>query len=90
MTEPASRAANCREGKNPATLCGAARWEPQSIEALSGFPEGNFPPDGHLASGGIPRFLPLDIPWKQQMASAGGKTGKHHVHLENYSGSQNP
>ncbi|EJD6040485.1 lytic polysaccharide monooxygenase [Morganella morganii] len=62
ITEPASRAANCRDGKNPAAMCGSAQWEPQSIEALSGFPEGNFPPDGHLASGGIPRFLPLDIP----------------------------
>lgn len=62
ITEPASRAANCRDGENPAAMCGSAQWEPQSIETLSGFPDGKFPPDGRLASGGIERFLPLDTP----------------------------
>ncbi|HCT4931370.1 TPA: lytic polysaccharide monooxygenase [Morganella morganii] len=68
ITEPASRAANCRDGKNPAAMCGSAQWEPQSIETFSGFPDGKFPPDGRLASGGIERFLPLDTPgdnWHQ-------------------------
>ncbi|MBW5408486.1 lytic polysaccharide monooxygenase [Morganella morganii] len=74
ITEPASRAANCRAGKNPAQMCGSAQWEPQSIEALSGYPEGPYPPDGQLASGGIERFLPLDAPgdnWHQTQIKPG-------------------
>lgn len=74
ITEPASRAANCKTGKNPAHMCGAVQWEPQSIEALSGYPEGYYPPDGQLASGGIERFLPLDVPrdnWHQMTVKPG-------------------
>ncbi|WP_413494762.1 lytic polysaccharide monooxygenase [Morganella psychrotolerans] len=74
ITSPASRSENCKAGNNPAKMCGSAQWEPQSIEALSGFPAGNFPPDGHLASAGIPRFLPLDMPgddWHKIPVQAG-------------------
>ncbi|HCU0243150.1 TPA: lytic polysaccharide monooxygenase [Morganella morganii] len=74
ITEPASRAANCKTGKNPAHMCGTVQWEPQSIEALSGYPEGYYPPDGQLASGGIERFLPLDVPrdnWHQMTVKPG-------------------
>lgn len=61
VTKPASRAANCKLNNNPPEMCGHAKWEPQSIETLSGFPGGKFPPDGSLASGGIERFIPLDL-----------------------------
>ena len=61
VTKPASRAANCQLQKNRPQMCAYAQWEPQSIEALSGFPGGKFPPDGHLASGNIERFIPLDM-----------------------------
>ncbi|HGJ5875439.1 MAG TPA: lytic polysaccharide monooxygenase [Arsenophonus sp.] len=40
--------------------CSDIKYEPQSVEQLSGFPEGNFPKDGKLASGGIARFSSLD------------------------------
>lgn len=61
VTKPASRAAKCQSKENRPQFCASAQWEPQSIEAQSGFPAGKFPPDGHLASGNIERFIPLDM-----------------------------
>lgn len=55
MAFPKSRAVRCREGG----MGGAIQYEPQSVEALKGFPQAG-PPDGQLASGGHARFGALD------------------------------
>ncbi|OAB44415.1 lytic polysaccharide monooxygenase [Paenibacillus glacialis] len=46
---PASRAALCKSGQN--TNCGSIIYEPQSLEALKGFPNAG-PADGQIASAG--------------------------------------
>ncbi|WP_312953289.1 N-acetylglucosamine-binding protein GbpA [Superficieibacter sp.] len=55
---PASRAYQCKLGKNSG--CGSAQWEPQSVEQTSGYPAGDVPPDGKLASAGKDRYGELD------------------------------
>lgn len=54
---PAARGFLCKQGVNSG--CGAIQWEPQSLEALSGFP-GAGPADGQIASAGHPQFGALD------------------------------
>ncbi|HGJ5895734.1 lytic polysaccharide monooxygenase [Arsenophonus nasoniae] len=58
IKSPASRAYKCAQGINKD--CGDIKYEPQSVEQRSGFPDKNFPIDGKLASGGIQRFAKLD------------------------------
>lgn len=52
---PKSRAYRCREEH----MGGDIQYEPQSVEAVEGFPTGG-PPDGQLASGGHAAFAALD------------------------------
>ncbi|HGJ5898900.1 lytic polysaccharide monooxygenase, partial [Arsenophonus apicola] len=58
IKSPASRAYKCAQGINK--TCGDIKYEPQSVEQRSGFPDKDFPQDGKLASGGIQRFGKLD------------------------------
>lgn len=58
IKSPASRAYKCAQGINK--TCGDIKYEPQSVEQRSGFPDKDFPEDGKLASGGIQRFGKLD------------------------------
>jgi len=57
VSKPASRALQCNQKIN--TGCGAATWEPQSIEGENGFPEKG-PADGTLAAGGNASFPELN------------------------------
>lgn len=57
VSSPTSRTVLCQKGIN--TACGAAQYEPQSIEGPKGFPAGG-PADGTLASGGNARFSELN------------------------------
>lgn len=60
VESPGSRVALCTQsGGSLNSNCGPAMYEPQSIEALKGFPESG-PADGKIASGGIDRFAELD------------------------------
>lgn len=57
---PPSRAFLCSsQGGGGNQMCGSVQYEPQSIEGLKGFPNAG-PSDGHIASGGNPRFNNLD------------------------------
>jgi chitin-binding protein len=70
---PTSRALWCKQGYVQG--CGAAQWEPQSIEGPKGFP-GAGPRDGQICSGGHDRFAELDDPalaWPLQEVSAGAE-----------------
>ena len=58
IESPASRAYMCKQGQN--VDCGLVTYEPQSVERASGFPSGNLPPDGELASAGIANYSQLD------------------------------
>ncbi|MDR5617749.1 lytic polysaccharide monooxygenase [Arsenophonus sp.] len=59
IKSPGSRAYKCATGINE--KCGDIKYEPQSVEQRTGFPDNeNFPKDGKLASGGIARFSKLD------------------------------
>lgn len=57
VSQPESRALLCKQGGN--SNCGAIQWEPQSLEAVSGFPAGG-PADGKIASAGLAQFGELD------------------------------
>lgn len=57
VSTPASRGQLCRQGLN--TGCGSVQYEPQSLEAPSGFPQTG-PADGKIASAGLASFSPLD------------------------------
>lgn len=57
ITKPESRNLLCKTGGNSA--CGAIQWEPQSLEAPSGFPAGG-PADGVIASAALPQFGELN------------------------------
>lgn len=57
VTSPPSRNLLCKEGIN--VNCGAIQYEPQSLEALSGFPA-NGPADGRIASANQAAFNALD------------------------------
>ncbi|WP_406850723.1 lytic polysaccharide monooxygenase [Candidatus Arsenophonus nilaparvatae] len=65
IKSPASRAYKCVKKKNEIKAlnenCGDIKYEPQSVEQRTGFPDNeDFPKDGKLASGGIARFSKLD------------------------------
>jgi Lytic polysaccharide mono-oxygenase, cellulose-degrading/Chitin recognition protein len=62
-----SRNQMCKDNSN--TNCGLIVFEPQSLEAVKGYP-GSGPPDGQLASAGLARFVELD----QQSADRWRKT----------------
>lgn len=55
---------------------GSALNEPQSIEALKGFPMAG-PVDGKIASGGIPGFAPLDVQTPLQWIKKDMSIGKN-------------
>lgn len=57
LTDPTSRSYRCNQGSN--INCAAVQYEPQSLEAPSGFPDSG-PADGKIASAGISRFSNLD------------------------------
>ena len=57
VSNPPSRNILCKQGSN--LNCGAIQYEPQSLEAVSGFPSGG-PADGKIASAGLAAFGPLD------------------------------
>ncbi|HEY0062660.1 MAG TPA: N-acetylglucosamine-binding protein GbpA [Telluria sp.] len=57
LTMPEARGFLCKQGGN--SNCGAIQWEPQSLEAPSGFPNGG-PADGSIASAGLAQFNELN------------------------------
>jgi predicted carbohydrate-binding protein with CBM5 and CBM33 domain len=57
ITQPESRNLLCKQGGNSA--CGAIQWEPQSLEAPSGFPAQG-PADSVIASAALPQFSELN------------------------------
>lgn len=57
MTQPEARGYLCKLGGN--SNCGAVQWEPQSLEATSGFPNQG-PADGQLAGAGLAQFGELN------------------------------
>jgi predicted carbohydrate-binding protein with CBM5 and CBM33 domain len=75
MTQPASRTILCKQGGNSA--CGAIQWEPQSLEAPSGFPQTG-PADGLIAAAGLAQFGELNEQtssrWAKQALKAGANT----------------
>lgn len=72
ISQPESRNALCKSGGN--SQCGAVQWEPQSLEAPSGFPNGG-PQDGQIASAGHPQFGELNTQtsdrWTKREVQAG-------------------
>lgn len=72
ISTPESRNLLCRSGGNSA--CGAIQWEPQSLEAPSGYPDRG-PVDGQIASAGLAQFSPLDEQtasrWSKRAVSSG-------------------
>jgi chitin-binding protein len=75
ISQPESRALLCKQGGN--SNCGAIQWEPQSLEAVSGFPAGG-PADGKIASAGLAQFGELDEQtssrWTKRNIKAGPNT----------------
>ncbi|QYF95947.1 N-acetylglucosamine-binding protein GbpA [Massilia sp. PAMC28688] len=75
ISQPASRNLLCKQGANSA--CGAIQWEPQSLEASSGFPSGG-PADGAIASAALPQFGELNEQtssrWNKRPMQAGLNT----------------
>ena len=75
ISTPESRGLLCRSGGN--SNCGAVQWEPQSLEAPSGFPDRG-PADGSIASANLAQFSPLDEQtssrWTKRPISAGPQT----------------
>ena len=57
LISPPSRNFLCKQGGN--VNCGPIQYEPQSLEALSGYPSGG-PADGQIASAGLAQFGQLD------------------------------
>lgn len=57
VSSPEGRALLCKQGGN--SNCGAVQYEPQSLEAPSGYP-GAGPADGKIASAGLAQFAELD------------------------------
>lgn len=57
ITFPEARGFLCKQGGN--SNCGAIQWEPQSLEAPSGFPAGG-PADGTIAAAGLAQFAELN------------------------------
>jgi len=56
INQPEGRNYLCKTGGN--SQCGAIQWEPQSLEAPSGFPNGG-PADGQIASAGVWPSVPF-------------------------------
>ncbi len=75
ISAPESRGYQCKLGVN--TNCGAIQWEPQGLEAPSGWPSGG-PPDQHIASAGHDSFAELDVQtktrWVKRKIKAGTNT----------------
>ena len=67
ITSPPSRNLLCKQGGN--TACGAIQWEPQSLEAASGFPNLG-PADGVIAGAALAQFAELN----EQTSSRWAKT----------------
>ncbi|MDL5033038.1 N-acetylglucosamine-binding protein GbpA [Pelomonas sp. APW6] len=57
VSGPESRSLLCKQGGN--SNCGAIQYEPQSLEAPSGYPATG-PADGRIASAGLAQFAELD------------------------------
>ena len=57
VSSPESRSLLCKQGGN--SNCGAIQYEPQSLEAPSGYPATG-PADGRIASAGLTQFAELD------------------------------
>jgi len=72
VSAPESRAYLCKLGQN--SQCGAIQYEPQSLEWLSGYPNGG-PPDGRIASAALTQFGELDeqtaTRWTKRSMAAG-------------------
>ncbi|MEW7312770.1 N-acetylglucosamine-binding protein GbpA [Buttiauxella gaviniae] len=72
ISSPESRVYSCNLNHNSG--CGSAQYEPQSLEATSGFPTSG-PADGSLASAGHSNFSNMDEQtagrWAKQPMSAG-------------------
>ena len=72
IIKPESRNLLCKTGGNSA--CGAIQWEPQSLEASSGFPSGG-PADGVIAGAALPQFGELNEQtssrWNKRPMTAG-------------------
>ena len=77
LLQPEARGYLCKTGGN--VNCGAIQWEPQSLEALSGFPEQG-PADGVIAAAGLPQFSELNEQtssrWTKRPIQAGVNTFK--------------
>ncbi|MBK5144000.1 N-acetylglucosamine-binding protein GbpA [Budviciaceae bacterium BWR-B9] len=75
ITEPPSRGYSCNIGQNVG--CGDVQYEPQSLEAPTGFPNSG-PADGKIGSAGAARFGQLDeqtaVRWKKTSIKPGDNT----------------
>lgn len=73
MESPASRALLCKDKQN--TNCGAVQYEPQSLEAVGGFPETG-PADGQITGAGIFKELyeQTTTRWKKVDMTGGKQT----------------
>ncbi|MEK8029196.1 lytic polysaccharide monooxygenase [Ideonella sp. DXS29W] len=74
ISAPESRGYQCKLGNN--TDCGAIQWEPQSLEAPSGWPAGG-PPDQHIASANHDSFAELDVQTKARWTKGKMKGGQN-------------
>lgn len=74
IEQPASRAYKGSNALGLNTNVGSAQYEPQSIEALKGYPAAG-PADGHIASGGLAGFAPLDDQTSTRWHKTDIKTG---------------
>ncbi|MGL5101781.1 MAG: N-acetylglucosamine-binding protein GbpA [Plesiomonas sp.] len=73
---PQSRAYACKTGLN--SECGSVQWEPQSVEAPSGFPLAG-PADGKLGSAGVVQFSELDAQTSTRWAKMPISSGKQKI-----------
>ncbi|RJX40113.1 chitin-binding protein [Paenibacillus pinisoli] len=73
METPASRALLCKDKQN--TNCGAVQYEPQSLEAIGGFPQTG-PADGQITGAGIFKELyeQTNTRWKKVNMTGGKQT----------------
>lgn len=75
LSAPESRSLLCKQGVNAS--CGAIQYEPQSLEASSGYPAKG-PADGRIASAGLTQFGELDeqtsTRWAKRSVKAGPQT----------------
>ena len=72
VTKPVSRNLLCKQGGNGA--CGAIQWEPQSLEAPSGFPAQG-PADGVIAGAALPQFGELNEQTSSRWTKSAIKAG---------------